>query len=52
MQEIHVKSEGKKGMFIVDLPADERELNAAKCGYGVSLSGKEMRMWEGTFIAM
>jgi hypothetical protein len=52
MREIHVKSEGKKGMFIVDLPADERELNAAKCGYGVSLSGKEMRMWEGTFIAM
>jgi hypothetical protein len=52
MQEIHVKSEGKKRMFIVDLPADERELNAAKCGYGVSLSGKEMRMWEGTFIAM
>jgi hypothetical protein len=52
MQEIHVKSQGKKAMFIVDLPADEREPNAAKCGYGVSLSGKEMRMLGGTFVAM
>jgi hypothetical protein len=52
MQEIHVQSQGKKAMFIVDLPADERELNAAKCGYGVSLSGKEMRMLGGTFIVM
>jgi hypothetical protein len=52
MQEIHVKSEGKKAMFAVDLPADERELNVAKCGYGVILSGKQMRMLGGTFIAM
>jgi hypothetical protein len=52
MQEIHVRSEGEKAMFIVDLPADERELNTAKCGYGVSLSGKEMRMLGGMFIAM
>jgi hypothetical protein len=52
MQEIHVKSQGKRTTFIVDLPADEREPNAAKCGYGVSLSGEEMRMLRGTFIVM
>lgn len=50
MQEIHVKSQRNKGMFDVDFPADGRELNAAKCGYGVTLAGDEMRLGKGRFI--
>jgi hypothetical protein len=50
MQEVHVKSQGNNGMFNVDLPADGREPNAAKCGYGISLVGDEMRMVKGSFI--
>jgi hypothetical protein len=51
MQEVHVKGHGNNGMFIVDLPADGREWNAAKCGYGVSLAGDEMHMVKGGFMA-
>jgi hypothetical protein len=52
MQEIHVRRQGNRATFMVDLPADERKPNAAKCGYGVSLSGKEMQMLGGKLIAM
>jgi hypothetical protein len=51
MQDIHVKCHGNNGMFNVDLPADGRELNVAKCGYGVSLSGDELHIGAGRFNA-
>jgi hypothetical protein len=47
---IEDESQGNNGMFNVDLPADGREPNAAKCGYGISLVGDEMRMVKGSFI--
>ena len=50
MQEIHVRSQEKNGMLIVDLPGDRRVLSTAKCGYGVSHVGNEMRMGGGSFI--
>jgi hypothetical protein len=50
MQAIHVKSQRNIGMFDVDFPADGRELNPAKCGYGVSITGDEMRIGKGRFI--
>ena len=50
MQEVHVRRRESEEKAVVDFPADRREQNAGKCGYGVHIAGREMRMYGGQFV--
>ena len=50
MQEVHVRRRESDEEAVVDFPADRREQNAGKCGYGVRIASREMRMYGGQFV--
>jgi hypothetical protein len=50
MQEVHVRRRESDEKAVVDFPADRREQNAGKCGYGVRIASREMHMYGGQFV--